>query len=530
MARQQFADYLQNLGHDIPAGLVVFLVALPLCLGVALASGAPLFSGLIAGIVGGLVVSLLSGSQLSVSGPAAGLTVIVLQGIGQVGGFEPFLVAVVLAGILQLIFGYLKAGVIGAYFPSAVIRGMLTAIGLILIMKQLPHAVGFGVDAIIDETYSPQTPTSTLFEIGDAFSAISPGATMVTAVSLLIMMLWETACLKRNRWFTLIPGPLVAVLWGVIFSVYSKGSMLEIEGQHLVSLPAHKTLGDLYDHLITPDFSQLANPQVYTLALTIAVIASLETLLSLEAIDKLDPFRRVAPTNQELKAQGVGNIVSGLLGGLPITSVIVRSAANVSAGGRTKIASFVHGLFMLLSVLFLVEWINTIPLSALAAVLLITGYKLARPAIFLDMFHRGRDQFLPFLITVLAILATDLLKGISIGMVLGLLFVMRANFKAAISLTRDGNNYLLRLRKDVSFLNKALLREMLDQIEPGAHVIIDGSRAEFIDKDILGSIVNYLSAAQDSHVTVHIRNVAGVSGDGYELALAGAFGPGAVKH
>lgn len=530
MARKQLAYYLQNLGHDIPAGLVVFLVALPLCLGVALASGAPLFSGLIAGIVGGLVVSLLSGSQLSVSGPAAGLTVIVLQGIDHVGGFQPFLVAVVLAGILQLLLGYLKAGVIGAYFPSAVIRGMLTAIGLILIMKQLPHAVGFGADAIVDETYSPQTPSSTFFEIGDAFMAISPGATIVSVVSILIMLIWETPFFKKIGLLRLVPGPLVAVLWGVLFEILTLGGQLEIKSQHLVSLPAHQTLGDLYDHLVMPDFSYLNNPEIYTLAATIAIIASLETLLSLEAVDKLDPFRRVAPTNQELKAQGVGNIVSGLLGGLPITSVIVRSAANVSAGGRTKVASFAHGVFMLLSVLFLVEWINYIPLSALAAVLLVTGYKLAKPSIFADMFSRGRDQFLPFMITVVAIVATDLLKGISIGMILGLIFVMRANFKAAISLTRDGSNYLLRLRKDVSFLNKALLRELLDQIEPDSHVIIDGSPAEFIDKDILGSIINYLKAAEDSHIKVHIRNVAGVSGDGHELAMAGAFGPGEAKH
>lgn len=530
MARKALAYYLQNFRHDLPAGMVVFLVALPLCLGIALASGAPLFSGLISGIVGGLVVSLLSGSELSVSGPAAGLTVIVLNGIDRVGGFEGFLVAVILAGILQILLGTVRAGVIGAYFPSAVIRGMLTAIGLILIMKQLPHAVGYGVDVIVDETYLPQTPSSTFLEIGDALRAVSPSATLVSAVSLMIMLLWERPFFRKYRVVNLIPGPLMAVLWGGTYEIFTHGGAWAIKGQHLVSLPAYKTLGDLYEQLISPDFSKLADPNIYSLAVTIAVIASLETLLSLEAVDKLDPFRRVAPSNQELKAQGVGNIVSGLLGGLPITSVIVRSAANVSAGGRTKVASFVHGLFMLLSVLFLVNWINTIPLSGLAAILLLTGYKLAKPSIFLDMYRRGRDQFLPFIITVLAILATDLLKGISIGMVVGLVFVMRANFKAAISLTRDGHNYLLRLRKDVSFLNKALLRELLDKIEPGSHVIIDGTRAEFIDHDILGSITNYLKAAQDSDITVYVRNVGGRSGDGYELALRGVFGAGGEVH
>jgi len=530
MARKQSAYYLQNLRHDIPAGIVVFLVALPLCLGVALASGAPLFSGLVAGIVGGVVVSWLSGSQLSVSGPAAGLTVIVLNGIEQVGGFEIFLLSVVLAGILQLLLGYLKAGIIGAYFPSAVIRGMLTAIGLILIMKQIPHAVGYGVDVVVDETYSPETPSAAFFEIGDALESISMGATIVTLVALGIMLLWETSFIKKSKVLSQIPGPLVAVIWGVIFEVSTLGTPLEISGQHLVSLPEHHTLGDLMGHMVYPDFSAIINPQVLSLAVTIAIIASLETLLSLEAVDKLDPLRRVAPTNQELKAQGVGNIISGLLGGLPMTSVIVRSSANVNAGGRTKVASFIHGLLLLLSMVFLVDWINYIPLSALAAILLITGYKLAKPAIFLDMYRRGQDQFLPFAITVAAILTTDLLKGIAIGIVLGLLFVMRANFHAAISLTQDGNHYLIRMRKDVSFLNKALLRELLDKVEPNGHVIIDGTRAEFIDKDILGSIINYLTAAREINITVHLRNIGGVSGDGHELALSGALGPAEARH
>ena len=530
MARKQLGYYLQNLQHDIPAGIVVFLVALPLCLGVALASGAPLFSGLVAGIVGGVVVSWLSGSQLSVSGPAAGLTVIVLQGIEQVGGFEVFLLSVVLAGILQVVLGYLKAGVIGAYFPSAVIRGMLSAIGLILIMKQLPHAVGYGADVVVDETYSPETPSSTFFEMGDALNSISMGATLVTLAALAIMALWETPLIKRIKLLGNVPGPLVAVIWGVVFGVLTTGTPLEIAGQHLVSLPAHHTLGELLGHLVFPDFSGITNLQVLSLSVTIAIIASLETLLSLEAVDKLDPFRRVAPTNRELKAQGIGNIISGLLGGLPMTSVIVRSSANVNSGGRTKVSCFVHGLLLLLSVVFLVDWINYIPLSALAAILLMTGYKLARPRIFLDMYRRGHDQFLPFAITVAAILASDLLKGIAIGMALGLIFTMRANFHAAITLTRDGNHYLIRLRKDVSFLNKALLRELLDKVEPNGHVIIDGTRAEFIDKDIIGSVINYLKAAPESGITVHLRNIAGVSGYGHDVAQSGALGPGEAEH
>lgn len=510
MAKKQLAYYLQYLGQDVPAGIVVFLVALPLCLGIALASGAPLLSGVIAGLVGGLLVSWASGSQLSVSGPAAGLTVIVLQGIEHVGGFQIFLLAVVMAGLLQLALGFLKAGMIGAYFPSAVIKGMLSAIGIILIMKQLPHAVGYGADLVGEETYLPQTARSTFDEIFHALRVISPGAAIVSSVAILIMVLWETRFFKQNRFFSLVPGPLMAVIWGVAFNFLSQGTPLAIAGQHLVNLPEIQGFGDFLGHLSFPDFSQYANPAVYTLAVTIAVIASLETLLSLEAVDKLDPLKRVAPTNRELKAQGLGNLVSGLLGGLPITSVIVRSSANVNAGGRTKVACFVHGVMLLLSVLFLARWLNSIPLAALAAILLLTGYKLAKPKIILEMYRKGADQFVPFAVTIAAILATDLLKGIAVGIVCGVYYVIKANFHAAIALTQDGNHYLLRLRKDVSFLNKALLRELLDRIEADGDLIIDGTRAEFVDHDILETLQDFLKAAPDSDITVELRNVPGL--------------------
>lgn len=514
MIRRQISYYWRHLGRDIPAGIVVFLVALPLCLGIALASGAPLLSGVVAGVVGGLIVTWASGSQLSVSGPAAGLTVIVAQGIDHLGGFPAFLVAVALAGLLQLALGFLRAGMIGAYFPSSVIKGMLSAIGLILIMKQLPHAVGYGADLSGEETYIPQTPGGTLDEIFLAFDAISPGAALVSLGALAIMVLWETRWFKPLAW---IPGPLVAVAFGVAFNLLSQDTAFAIAEVHRVALPDLQGLGDFAGHLVFPDFAQLANPAVYTMAATIAVIASLETLLSLEAVDKLDPLRRIAPTDRELKAQGLGNLVSGLLGGLPMTAVIVRSSANVNAGGRTKLSCFVHGLLLLFSVGFLSRYLNYVPLAALAAILLLTGYKLAKPGLVVEMYRKGTDQFVPYAVTVAAILTTDLLKGIMVGIACGLFYVIRANFQAALSLTRNGDHYLLRLRKDVSFLNKALLREALGRVEAGGDVLIDGTHADFIDHDVLETLRDFLKAAPDDGITVELRNVRGLrTGDAPE--------------
>jgi MFS superfamily sulfate permease-like transporter len=500
--------YVKHLREDIPAGIVVFLVALPLCLGIALASGAPLFAGLIAGIVGGVVVSWVSGSQLSVSGPAAGLTVIVLGAIEQLGSFETFLLAVVIAGLLQLVLGFLNAGVIGAYFPSAVIKGMLAAIGLILIMKQLPHAIGFDAELEGDETYMPLDAEGTVLDLFRSFGAISIGATIVSIVAVFIMLLWETAAFKRNRLLSLVPGPLVAVIWGIAYNLVSAKYFPDyrIMQEHMVQLSEVSGLADFVNHFTTPDFSQFLNPKIYPVALTLAIVASLETLLSLEAVDKLDPLRRVAPTNRELRAQGLGNLISGLIGGLPMTAVIVRSAANVNAGGKTKIACFVHGVLLLLSVSFLTWGLNLIPLATLAAILLLTGYKLSSPKLFLAMYRKGMNQFLPFVITVLAILIIDLLKGITIGMVCGLYFVIRANYHAAMSLTQDGKNYLLRLQKDVSFLNKALLRDYLGSIQEGAYLIIDASRAQFVDQDILETIQDFVAGAKADQVTVELRN------------------------
>lgn len=505
--------YFRHLNHDIPAGLVVFLVAVPLCLGIALASGAPPFSGIVAGVVGGLVVSLASGSQLSVSGPAAGLTVIVAAAIEKLGGLEPFLASVALAGLLQLAMGFLGAGVIGAYFPSAVIKGMLAAIGLILIMKQLPHAVGYDADAESDLSFLEEdshTPLSTLFT---SLNALSPGAALVSAASLAIMLAWETSFFKRNRLLALTPGPLVAVVFGVVYNLAAERLFpsLSIASQHLVDLPAIFGPVDFYRHLTFPNFSAWSRPEFYLTAATIALVANLETLLSLEAVDKLDPLKRTAPTNRELKAQGLGNLLCGLLGGLPITAVIVRSSANINAGAHTKVAAFLHGVLLLLSAMFLASMLNRIPLACLAAVLLLTGYKLAKPALFQEVYKKGFNQFAPFVVTIGAILATDLLKGMAIGMAVGLFFVLRANYHAAVTLTRDGKNYLLRLHKDVSFLNKAPLRNCLERIEEGGYLIIDGTKASFIDQDILETLQDFIKAANDDGVKVELKNVRGLT-------------------
>lgn len=501
--------YVHHLKDDIPAGIVVFLVALPLCLGIALASGAPLFSGIIGGIIGGLVVSWASGSQLSVSGPAAGLTVIVLAAIERLGGFDTFSLSVAIAGLIQLLLGFLKAGVIGAYFPVSVIKGMLAAIGLILIMKQIPHAVGYDADFEGDETFEQADAHTTFSELSYSFESITPGAVIISVVAIAIMLLWETPFFKRNKIFSLLPGPLVAVIWGYGFHAYASAYNPQwvVEAEHLVNLPAINGPTEFLAQLRWPNFSQLGNPEVYTVALTLAVVASLETLLSLEAVDKIDPLKRVAPTNRELKAQGLGNLLSGLIGGLPLTSVIVRSSANVNAGGRTKVSCFVHGVFLLLSVMFLGQYLNQVPLSALAAVLLLTGYKLAKPSQFIEMYRRGFNQFAPFIVTLLAILMSDLLKGMAVGMGIGLFFVIRANFHAAITLTQDGRHYLLRLQKDVSFLNKALLRDCLQRVGNGGYVIIDGTRAQFVDDDIMETILDFIVSSEDNEITVELKNL-----------------------
>lgn len=516
--------YLKYLRQDFSASIVVFLVALPLCLGIALASGAPLFAGIISGMVGGMVVAWFSGSQLSVSGPAAGLTVIVFNAIETLGSFKAFLLSLVIAGIMQMALGFLRAGMIGTFFPSSVIKGMLAAIGMILIIKQTPHATGFDAGYVGDESYMQETARSSFLDFAQSLHGISPGATLVSVVALLILIVWESGFVKRFDLLRVVPGPLLAVAWGVAFNTWALRFAPEwaIGEKYLVSLPELGSTSNFVNQLRLPDFSYLINPQIYSVAATLAIIASLETLLSVEAVDKLDPHKRISPTNRELKAQGLGNIVSGMIGGLPITAVIVRSSANINAGGQTRIACVFHGVLLMVSVLFFAHYLNKIPLACLAAILLQTGYKLAKPMMFVEFYKKGLNQFVPFSITVLAILCTDLLEGIAIGMACGIFFVLRTNFHVAMSLTQHGSHYLLRLHKDVSFLNKALLRHYLSSIADDSELIIDGSKALFIDHDILETIADFLQAAPDRNIDVELR---GFALESETLEYEGAFVP-----
>lgn len=460
-------------------------------------------------MVGGIVIGLLSGSQLSVSGPAAGLTAIVFAAITKLQIYEAFLVAVVIAGFLQMLLGFFKAGIIGDYIPNAVIKGMLAAIGIILILKQLPHFVGYDKDYQGDESFSQVDHENTFSGIFHSFNAITPGALIIGLVSIGILILWETKSFKSNKILTLVPGPLVVVLVGVflnmVFSLNEDSLHWGNRKVNLVTLPIANNLGEFISFFTLPDFSHIANPQVWISGLTIAIVASLETLLGIEAVDKLDPFKRVTPTNRELKAQGVGNMVSGLLGGLPLTSVIVRSSANVMAGAKTKASTITHGMLLLLSVFFIPGLLNNIPLSALAAILIFTGYKLAKVGLFKDFYRRGMDQFMPFVITIIAILFTDLLVGIVIGILVGLFFMIRSNFKSSVLIVNDDNRYLVRLRKDVSFLNKPIIKRKLEEVPENSFIIIDATRADFIDKDIIEEINNFLKHAHLKNINVEIR-------------------------
>jgi MFS superfamily sulfate permease-like transporter len=499
--------YFQHAGSDLPASIVVLLVALPLCLGIALGSGAPLFSGIIAGITGGIVIGILSGSQLSISGPAAGLTVIVATAIIRLQVYEAFLLAVVLAGFFQLIFGFIRAGVLGDYVPNAVIKGMLAAIGLILIMKQFPHLVGYDADFEGDETFAQANTHNTFSGILQAIGKIQPMAVVIGAVSLLLLFLWERPRIKSIKAFKLIPGPLVAVLAGVLLNILSQSNYpaYALEKEQLVSLPVANSIGSFLSFFTFPDLKYLSNPAVWTSAATIAIVASLETLLGIEAADKLDPLKRVTPPNRELKAQGIGNMISGLIGGLPLTSVVVRTSANISAGARTRLSGIMHGLLLLVCVMLIPAVLNKIPLSALAAVLIFTGYKLAKVSLFKEFFYKGWDQFVPFVVTIAAILMTDLLVGILVGIAVGLFFMIRSNFRSSVFMVKDANNYLIRFRKDVSFLNKPIVKKTLEDVPADAAVLIDATRADFIDKDVIEEINNFLCHAHLKNIRVEIK-------------------------
>jgi SulP family sulfate permease len=477
---------------------VVFLVALPLCLGIALASGAPLFSGIVAGVVGGIVVGSLSGSQLMVSGPAAGLTAIVLSAIATLGSFQLFLVSVVLAGLMQVGLGVARAGIIGYYFPSSVIKGMLAAIGLILILKQLPHAVGYDADYVGNESFRQPNDENTFSAIGDALARVQPGAAIISALSLLVLILWSRPAFKRLK---VVPAPLVVVLIGLglnlLFTRVAPAFALGAE--HLVQLPVPRSSGEFAALLTFPDWSGIVNPAVWVTAVTIAIVASLETLLSLEATDKMDPYKREAPPNRELLAQGVGNTLSGLVGGLPVTGVIVRSAANLDAGARTRWSAISHGVLLLVAVLAAGRLLNQIPLAALAAVLLYTGFKLAHPKLFVAAWRTGRRHFATFVVTIVAILLTDLLVGIGIGVSLGLLFILLEQSRApGFNDVTPAGGVLRRLvlPEQVTFLHKASVAQTLEAIPPGSRVEIDGRQARQLDHDVLELITDFRETAR----------------------------------
>lgn len=484
-----------HLKSDFASGLVVFLVALPLCLGIAMASGAPLFSGIIAGVVGGIVVGYLSKSHVSVSGPAAGLTAIVLTAITDFGAFNIFLTAVLLAGILQLVLGFLKAGSISNYFPTNVIEGMLAGIGVIIILKQLPHAVGYDADFEGDEAFLQADGGNTFSSLLGALDYIQFGAVIITLISLAILIAWDKVpFLKKLK---LIPGALVAVTVGVILNeiFIASGSSLAIAKEHLVALPVPTSLEDFQSIFMFPDFTAITNSQVWVVALTIAIVASIESLLCIEAADRLDPQKRFTDTNNELKAQGVGNIVSSLLGGLPMTSVVVRTSANINSGAKTKMSAIVHGALLLISVVAFPVILNKIPLATLAAVLLMVGYKLAKPATIMHFWHKGKYQFVPFIATLLAVVFLDLLKGVALGMVISIIFVLRGNLKRAYYFRKeeyeDGDIIHIDLAQEVSFLNKAAIKLTLSNLPENSNVIINASDTVYIAHDVIDLIKEF---------------------------------------
>jgi len=504
-----------NLRYDVPAGLVVFLVALPLCLGIALASGTaenpvPLMGGVVTGVVAGLLVGPLSGSQLSVSGPAAGLTVLVAGGITSMGSYEAFLPAVVLAGVFQFVAGVLRGGILANIFPASVIDGMLAGIGIILFLKQIPHALGRDTDYEGNlDFWVMGHQAHTFSEIEAAIYTASPGVMVVSGSCLAVLLIWQLPFIADKSWSRILPGPVMAVILGVVLNEvfrFALPGLFISTPSHMVSLPVGSPR-ELFSALPSPDWSSLGNPEIWTVAATIAAVASLETLLSVEAVDKLDPYRRTSDTNRELLAQGTGNVVAGLLGGLPMTAVIVRSSTNVYSGGRTRMSAFVHGLFLgglVLSVPFL---LNRIPLAALAAVLLVIGYKLARIEKFKKMYQAGADQFVPFLVTVTVTVFSDLLTGVLVGLAVGVVMVMITNFTTAVSVVEEDGLYLIQFTKDVSFLNKTRLRKVLADIPADSEVLIDGTRAMFIDHDIYQIVQDFRESAHFRGIRVECRRL-----------------------
>ena len=496
---------------DLPASIVVFFVALPLCLGIALASGAPLFTGLIAGIIGGIVVGAISGSKIGVSGPAAGLAAIVFTAIGSLG-YENFLVAVVIGGAIQLLFGALRLGIIGYYFPSSVIKGMLSGIGIIIILKQIPHFFGMDADPEGDFAFLQVDGKNTITELLDALNAlfsgnINMGATIIAIISMAILLLWSNVLSKKSKIFQLIQGPLVAVIVGIIFYLSTRGGSLDLEANHLVSVPVPDNFNDFLGQFHFPNFAAITKMEVWLTGFTIALVASLETLLCVEATDKLDPHKNVTPTNRELFAQGTGNLLSGLIGGLPITQVIVRSSANIQSGGRSKMSAIVHGFLLLISVIVIPKYLNMIPLSVLAAILFIVGYKLAKPSTFKTMFSLGWKQWLPFIVTIVGIIFKDLLWGIGLGLAVGLVVILIRSFKNSHFLHKEvdeENKLKMTLAEEVTFMNKGAIRKELYAIPENSFLELDVTETVFLDYDIIEILEDFRITAKERNIDVKL--------------------------
>jgi MFS superfamily sulfate permease-like transporter len=499
------------LKTDLLSGMVVFLVALPLCLGIAIASGAPPFAGIICGIIAGIVVGALSGSNVSVSGPAAGLIAIVLVAINDLG-YEVFLVAVIIAGLLQLIMGLIKAGTISSYFPTAVIEGMLVAIGIIIIKKEIPHAVGYDKAHEGDWfAFEKGSEAGFFTEIISSINNVHMGAILITVISLAILIAFnKISFLKKIK---AVPGALIVVITGILLNEFFKstGSRLAISQDHLVTLPSASSFSEFIGQFTTPDFSAFTNPKVWIVGLTIAVVASIETLLCLEASDKMDPLKRFSGANAELKAQGVGNVLSGLAGGLPMTSVIVRTTANINAGAKTRISAITHGVLLLVTVVSIPTLLSKIPLACLAAILIMIGLRLASPRVFRHMYHTGKHQFIPFIVTVIAVVLTDLLKGVGIGLVVSIIFILRGNMKLAYYFKKkehnEGETIHIDLAQEVSFLNKAAIKQTLAHLPENSKVIIDAVNTVYIDYDVLELIRDFVNfGSKDKNISVTLLN------------------------
>lgn len=510
---------LRWASKDVPAGVVVFLVALPLCLGIALASGAPLFAGVIAGVIGGLIISVFSGSELSVSGPAAGLASVVAASIISLGSFEVFLTSVVLAGILQLVIAAVRAGSLGNFIPHSVIKGMLAAIGITIILKQIPHAVGYDHGFTDEEKAFAGAEWFDIFlDPIRAFDAdiIQPGAIVISAVCLSILLVWDSPLLRRQSWTRIVPGALICVILAAVinqlFGAWNPAWMLKAEDSHMVSLPVATSLASFFAEFRTPDLSAIGRIDVWTIALTIAAIGSIESILSVEAADKMDPQRRISDVNRELFAQGIGNTISGLIGGLPVTSVIVRSSANVYAGAQTRTASFIHGA-LLAGAVVMVPWaLNLIPLACFACVLLVVGYKLSSVSLIRSMWKEGISQFLPFIVTCVVVVATDILLGVAAGLIVSTFFVIRSYHRTSITLVNDGKTYLLRFNKDMTFVQKASLKQTLATVPDNTTLIIDGTKALYIDHDVYETIDDFRQSAEHRNITLDYYHFFGKQG------------------